>query len=52
MKSKIFILIAVCAVVTLSFTFNSVKKSENKVEQQTSSNDNAPAGGLASEDKF
>lgn len=52
MKSKIFILIAVCAVITLSFTFTSVKKSEDKVTTQTSSADSGTLGGFASEDKF
>ena len=52
MKTKLLILVAACAVITLSFTFTSVKKSENKVTEHTSSNDSAPAGGFASEDKF
>lgn len=52
MKSKILILIAVCGIITLSFTFTSIKKSESKVNPQTSSNENKPSGGFASEDKF
>lgn len=52
MKSKIFILIAVCSIITLSFTFTSVKKSENKVSPQTSSTDSGTSGGFASEEKF
>lgn len=52
MKSKILILIAICGVVTLSFTFTSLKKSEDKVIPQTSSTESKTSGGFASEDKF
>lgn len=52
MKSKIIILIAGAAVVTLSFTFatsNHVeKKATTEIQKQYS---DAPAGGLALEEK-
>jgi hypothetical protein len=51
MKSKIIVLLVVTAVVTLSFTFASIKKAEVKVIAPTASN-TEQAGGLASEDKF
>lgn len=49
MKTKTFILLAIVAVVTLSFTFAS-KRSELKAEAATTSNE--PIGGFVSEDKF
>lgn len=52
MKMKIVVLVALCAVITLSFTFSSAKKVENKVTQQSSSTDSEPVGGFTSEDKF
>ncbi len=54
MKSKVIILIALCAILTLSFTFASVKKTE-VIETPTSQSHQAheePAGGFVSEDKF
>ena len=52
MKSKIILLIAGVAVVTLSFTFasssNDGQKKEIATEQRSSS---APAGGFALEEK-
>lgn len=51
MKTKIIIFLAVSAVVTLSFTFASVKKSEVK-ESQARETKSEPAGGFVSEDKF
>lgn len=50
MKAKIIILLAVTAIVTLSFTFSSVRESD--VKETTTTSHNEPAGGLASEDKF
>lgn len=54
MKTRIIILLAVSAVVTLSFTFKSGnkvnKKAAKQVEQQKNSNE--PLGGFVSEDKF
>ncbi len=51
MKNKVYILLAVCAVVTLSFTFTS--KNEHKVVTKTQHTaTESPAGGLLSEDKF
>gem|GEM_PF-2003350 len=54
MKNKILILMAASAIVTLSFTFAGSQKT-TKIQKQSSahtSNDSAPAGGFASEDKF
>jgi hypothetical protein len=51
MKARTIILIALTAIVTLSFTFASVNKpSEKKVEVRQSSDE--PVGGFAAEDKF
>lgn len=50
MKTKFYILLVVCAVVTLSFTFAS--KTDQKVVTKTQQSAEAPAGGLLSEDKF
>lgn len=53
MKFKTLILIAVCAILTLSFTFASIKETENKevstVKTAESASANAPAGGFVSE---
>lgn len=45
-------MIAACAVITLSFTFSAVKKSQSKESTQTSSTESKSSGGFASEDKF
>lgn len=54
MKSKILVLIVFVAVVTLSFSFARSTNSPKKVIVKTSlnSDQNAPAGGFISEDKF
>lgn len=53
MKAKLLIIVAVCAVVTLSFTFTAnSNKAEEKATVERTSNDSEPAGGFASEDKF
>ena len=55
MKTKAIILIAVSAIVTLSFTFASVKSTDKKVVSTTETSakaSDAPAGGFVSEDKF
>lgn len=52
MKTRVVILIAICAVVTLSFTFASVKGSNKKPVSSTAKVADAPAEGLGSEDKF
>lgn len=52
MKTKLIVLVALCAAVTLSFTFVSAKKTETKEAHQTSSTGSEPAGGFTSEDKF
>ena len=49
MKTKIILLVAGAAVVTLSFTFATSTRVEKKAI--ASQNDNAPAGGFALEDK-
>jgi hypothetical protein len=53
MKAKLLTLIAVTAVVTLSFTFASVKESPKKSKAHTakSPNGNEPVGGFAFEEK-
>ena len=52
MKTKIFLLLAGAAVVTLSFTFASTSRVEKKEVVTTSTAAaNAPAGGFALEDK-
>lgn len=51
MKTKAILLIAATALVTLSFTFASIKKSTDKKQMQTTQNTSAPIGGFASEDK-
>ena len=51
MKTKIFLLIAGAAVVTLSFTFASTSRADKKNVATTSASSNEPAGGFALEDK-
>jgi hypothetical protein len=52
MKSKIILLIAGAAVVTLSFTFASTSQIEKKeVTATNNASANAPAGGFALEEK-
>lgn len=53
MKTKILILIAVSAVVTLSFTFASSKNESKEATTQslTSENGTAPAGGFFFDEK-
>ena len=52
MKTKIFLLIAGAAVVTLSFTFASTSRGEKKeVVTSSTAAANEPAGGFALEDK-
>lgn len=52
MKTRVVVLLAVSAVVTLSFTFASVKGSDKKQVSSTEKVADAPVGGLGSEDKF
>jgi hypothetical protein len=56
MKTKSIILLAVSAIVTLSFTLVSVRNSESKLEPaavtKSASVQNEPIGGFVSEDKF
>ena len=51
MKTKAIILIAVTAIVTLSFTYAARVPAKPAVSKTQSSTE-APAGGLLSEDKF
>ena len=52
MKTKIFILLAGAAVVTLSFTFASTSRVEKKdVATTSTAAANEPAGGFAIDDK-
>jgi hypothetical protein len=54
MKTKFIILLGLCAVITLSFTFVNVndkpKRSQEKSIQPNSSN--APIGGLVIDNKY
>ena len=54
MKTKSIILLSICAIVTLSFTFVSVKKTAALKEKSSTSQMDAkgPAGGFGSEDKL
>jgi hypothetical protein len=54
MKTKTLGLIAIAAVVTLSFSFASVKKQgvRKNAEQKSERIITEPAGGFAMEDKF
>jgi hypothetical protein len=52
MKAKLLTLIAITALVTLSFTFASVKESPKKSKtQRANSNGNEPIGGFVFEEK-
>lgn len=54
MKTKISILVLVCAILTLSFTFVSVNNSSKKEIKQVSAKEtkHEPLGGFVSADKF
>jgi hypothetical protein len=54
MKTKVLILLAVSAVITLSFTFASVSSDSknNKKEIVKEQSDKEPIGGFMSEDKI
>jgi len=52
MKTKAIILIALTAIVTLSFTFASVNKPTEVKKTTTEQKQDVPAGGLVSEDKI
>jgi hypothetical protein len=51
MKTKAILLIAATALVTLSFTFATLKKSPVEKKAIESSSNNAPVGGFASDDE-
>ena len=52
MKSRIFILLAITAIVTLSFTFVTVQANKTGVKPESTSTarQNAPVGGFAMEE--
>jgi hypothetical protein len=50
MKTRIIILIAVCAILTLSFTFVVGNKNVRNTGETTYNDTEAPVGGLASEE--
>jgi hypothetical protein len=57
MKAKSIVVFAICAIVTLTFTFASVNRTQNKKLKSdkpvtTSIASEEPAGGFVSEDKF
>jgi len=53
MKTKVILLLAFAAIITISFTFSSATKPEKKAESVSTHQDNAePVGGFVSEDKF
>jgi hypothetical protein len=54
MKTKVVSLVAISAVVALSFAFTSSSKSMKKVTKEViqKNQDSEPIGGLISEDKF
>jgi hypothetical protein len=52
MKTKVIVLVALSAIVTLSFTFASVNAPEKKEVISSSATADAPAGGFATDDKF
>jgi hypothetical protein len=54
MKTKVVSLVAISAVVALSFAFTSSSKSVKKLTKEViqKNQDSEPLGGLISEDKF
>jgi hypothetical protein len=50
MKTRIVILIGICALLTLSFTFVVQTKNHESVTKNEPVNAEAPVGGLASEE--
>ena len=53
MKTKIFILLTLCIIVTLSFAFTSQKNRIVKTKSETSAKvKTEPSGGFLSEDKM
>lgn len=53
MKTKLIILVALTAIVTLSFTFASNNKADIKSKDTvTKETSTEPSGGFVSEDKF
>lgn len=54
MKTKALVLIAISAIIALSFTFTSATKVEKKAPKEIKQKNQGsePIGGLVSEDKF
>jgi hypothetical protein len=52
MKTKALFLVAVTAVVTLSFTFVSTSQTQKDKIEKTKESYSAPIGGFASEEKL
>jgi hypothetical protein len=52
MKTKYIILVALTAIITLSFTFITTSKPKVSTESQVVQAPNAPVGGLAVDDSF
>jgi hypothetical protein len=53
MKTRIVLFLAISAIVTLSFTFGSVKADKKaKAEQSTKDTSTEPVGGFIAEDKI
>lgn len=53
MKSKVIIVLIISAIATLSFTFSSAEKNSKSTKDVSAKvNNDAPAGGFMSEDKF
>jgi len=52
MKTKAIVLIAISAIVTLSFTFASVKRTTGGKSTSSQQNHDKPSGGFVSEDKY
>ena len=56
MKTRVILLIALSAIITLSFTFVSVNKKDKAVAtteaKSTAKSDSEPIGGFLSEDKL
>jgi len=51
MKIRIIILVAISAIVTLSFTFTSVKDNQKKTQSTARLSGNEPIGGFVSDEK-
>lgn len=54
MKTKIILVLIICAIATISFSFTSSNNAENVLAEQPTSvaESTEPLGGFVSEDKF